>query len=1017
MASSFMGLYVQRDALLLSQKSLDITGNNISNIHTAGYTRQRVDICSIANARGTLGYNTSVTLAGRGSQAIGVAQVRDRLLDKKVRDYSADLCNVGVRVNVLKDIEDLFDSIEADANLEYLDAASLTSMLSKLKSALEGFSADDASRTEIANIVINTAKSLAQGVNNIDQRLTDLCEQSLGDIRETVDRVNIILSQMGQLNQQIKNAYVSMGYISRTNNNYEVMKDYGPLELKDEMNKLLDELAQYGNIDFKEEDDGTFTVKFAGQVVVEGKKYAQMAMTEESPRSTELAFVITKAERDKDGEIIGGLYDKDDWYELHVANGTNGNGQDLVRKALKEYVGLRGEDIDLTNITGKRGAGSYYLDSGSLRGYLDMYNGRGAYADNAYSGGLQAAADAFQEFADKITAANTALGKLAGNPTGDDLMKIYDALKAIGAEFTFDDEKNEYLVKLNDVVIYDNTKGINKTLTFTPDENLNGVVSAGGQEIMTVSNSHQIVQRQVDLANNAIQKLLAANEAAMASTPPDLTKALDPAELNELIEILRSSVGAQLKIDEQTGDYAFPYSVEVNGVMILEGKTAKELKLRNPDEPNSLGNVEIYVDPSEEETAEQVKTANAALARLQQAVAAAKAKNRSTVDKGVLNEIARDLKNSIGVDIIGDKPEDYKVVLNGVTLFENGSVKETLAAGKDADGNPAYIVKGEPIPAKVDVVRTITTNGENGIEYYRDMLNAFVKTITEEFNKVYKGVEVQSNEYKAFSKDVELANAYLRELASGNISEGRKDVIEAAFKEMFFQGCDIEINDAGNGRYTVIWDGHEVLNADGEVTELRLVTDMGDPDPNSSTLMIGDERRHTITNYVTKNYEMFTFDTDNFRRAAETFRIADDWLHDPIFIADPTKDNRFEELDNIYVNKLLGIFSKDATAKLNYRDGFGHGEKNSFTLEQYIDHISGNLGDDIGRATFIYTDTDIWLTGLEEDRSGVMDVSMNEEGISMMNYQKWYNAISRMISTMDEALDKLINQTGLVGLR
>ena len=45
MASSFLGLYVQREALLISQKALDITGNNISNINTPGYTRQRVDIC------------------------------------------------------------------------------------------------------------------------------------------------------------------------------------------------------------------------------------------------------------------------------------------------------------------------------------------------------------------------------------------------------------------------------------------------------------------------------------------------------------------------------------------------------------------------------------------------------------------------------------------------------------------------------------------------------------------------------------------------------------------------------------------------------------------------------------------------------------------------------------------------------------------------------------------------------------------------------------------------------------
>ena len=54
------------------------------------------------------------------------------------------------------------------------------------------------------------------------------------------------------------------------------------------MNSLLDELSQYGNISFKEEIDGTFTVDFAGQRVVEEKYYAQMAITHDDPDPTQL---------------------------------------------------------------------------------------------------------------------------------------------------------------------------------------------------------------------------------------------------------------------------------------------------------------------------------------------------------------------------------------------------------------------------------------------------------------------------------------------------------------------------------------------------------------------------------------------------------------------------------------------------------------------------------------------------------------------------------------------------------
>ena len=86
MASSFMGLYVQREALITSQKALDIVGNNISNVNTKGYTRQRVDVCSVANQKYNLLYNTNTSMAGQGVETVGVAQYRDALLDTKVRN-------------------------------------------------------------------------------------------------------------------------------------------------------------------------------------------------------------------------------------------------------------------------------------------------------------------------------------------------------------------------------------------------------------------------------------------------------------------------------------------------------------------------------------------------------------------------------------------------------------------------------------------------------------------------------------------------------------------------------------------------------------------------------------------------------------------------------------------------------------------------------------------------------------------------------------------------------------------
>ena len=40
----------------------------------------------------------------------------------------------------------------------------------------------------------------------------------------------------------------------------------------------------------------------------------------------------------------------------------------------------------------------------------------------------------------------------------------------------------------------------------------------------------------------------------------------------------------------------------------------------------------------------------------------------------------------------------------------------------------------------------------------------------------------------------------------------------------------------------------------------------------------------------------------------------------------------------------------------------------------------------------------------------------NEETVNMMTFQKSFNAISRVMTTLDDLLETLINRTGRVGL-
>ena len=78
MRPTFLGFETQKRTIQVAQKHLDIAGNNISNINTVGYTRQRVDVYSMyVSGNQSLRWSSStnnLSLTGQGVNAYGVSQ-------------------------------------------------------------------------------------------------------------------------------------------------------------------------------------------------------------------------------------------------------------------------------------------------------------------------------------------------------------------------------------------------------------------------------------------------------------------------------------------------------------------------------------------------------------------------------------------------------------------------------------------------------------------------------------------------------------------------------------------------------------------------------------------------------------------------------------------------------------------------------------------------------------------------------------------------------------------------------
>ena len=388
---TFLGFETQKRALFSAQKALDVTGSNIGNVDTVGYTRQRVDLFSVENFQGGLRYNTKIALAGQGVDMRGVTQVRDVLLDERYRTVSGEANESTTKADILYQVEDVIDDIEADTT-------GFNAVLSKLEAALQSFSTANADRREMATIAINSADKITQIFQNFSKRIDDVSSLTFTKTENAVDRINQIFKQIASLNKQIVDDYVASNetYID-DDGTYKSNITYGPLELKDQRNLLLDELAEYGNVEVTTNPLGDITVKFGDTVVVDRVYYDTNG---------------NKVTLDANGNVPAGVKATANYVfgKLSMFDPSSTNAAEKAPSNLKlyasemftaeEWVNISCDPAKLDSVLGPTGsneimmAGSdernltgYGLSTGSLKGLFDMYNGNGGFvASSEYTG-------------------------------------------------------------------------------------------------------------------------------------------------------------------------------------------------------------------------------------------------------------------------------------------------------------------------------------------------------------------------------------------------------------------------------------------------------------------------------------------------------------------------------------------------------------------------------------------------------------------------------------------------------
>jgi len=85
------------------------------------------------------------------------------------------------------------------------------------------------------------------------------------------------------------------------------------------------------------------------------------------------------------------------------------------------------------------------------------------------------------------------------------------------------------------------------------------------------------------------------------------------------------------------------------------------------------------------------------------------------------------------------------------------------------------------------------------------------------------------------------------------------------------------------------------------------------------------------------------------------------------------------------------------------------------TIQTYFSGVVGKLGVEGQQAVKLTFNTATLLGAVSNRRDSISSVSLDEEMTDMIRFQQAYNASARMITVVDETLDKIINGMGIAG--
>jgi flagellar hook-associated protein 1 len=239
---TLQGLQTALSGLVASQQAIDVTGHNITNANTPGYSRQTAVLATnqplviaamsqVTGEGGQLGTGVSVTTFTR---------IRNTYLDAQFRAQNSGLGEATTQAGELAQAQGAFDEPTSSG---------LSSQLSAFWGSWSSL-ANSPSSAAAQESVVSTGSQLASTFNQLSTQLAAIsgqASQQYAALTGPSGQVQDYANQVAKLNQQIK-----------------LSLDAGqqPNDMLDRRDQLLDKLSSLAKVTVSQQPDGTDTVSF-----------------------------------------------------------------------------------------------------------------------------------------------------------------------------------------------------------------------------------------------------------------------------------------------------------------------------------------------------------------------------------------------------------------------------------------------------------------------------------------------------------------------------------------------------------------------------------------------------------------------------------------------------------------------------------------------------------------------------------------------------------------------------------